>query len=62
MDDPAELEKLQVAGAIRTDFILSAEIMAIALAELERNYLWCTPRAHRRRHSSSPPASMASSV
>jgi predicted DNA repair protein MutK len=35
--DPAELEKLQVAGAIRTDFILSAEIMAIALAELEAN-------------------------
>ncbi len=33
--DPAELEKMQVAGAIRTDFILSAEIMAIALAELE---------------------------
>jgi hypothetical protein len=33
--DPAELEKLQVAAAIRTDFILSAEIMAIALAELE---------------------------
>jgi len=37
IDDPAELEKLQVAGAIRTDFILSAEIMAIALAELEAN-------------------------
>ena len=35
IDDPHELEKLQVAGAIRTDFILSAEIMAIALAELE---------------------------
>ena len=35
LDDPAELEKMQVAGAIRTDFILSAEIMAIALAELE---------------------------
>ena len=35
IDDPAELEALQVAGAIRTDFILSAEIMAIALAELE---------------------------
>lgn len=34
VDDPAELEKLQVAGAIRTDFILSAEIMAIALAAL----------------------------
>ena len=35
LDDPQELEKLQVAGAIRTDFILSAEIMAIALASLE---------------------------
>jgi uncharacterized protein len=34
LDDPHELEKLQVAGAIRTDFILSAEIMAIALASL----------------------------
>jgi hypothetical protein len=30
----AELEARQVAGAIRTDFILSAEIMVIALAEL----------------------------
>jgi predicted DNA repair protein MutK len=29
-------EKLMVAGAIRTDFILSAEIMAIALAELTK--------------------------
>ena len=35
IDDPVELENLQVAGAVRTDFILSAEIMAIALAELE---------------------------
>jgi len=34
MGDPQELEKLQVKGAIRTDFILSAEIMAIALASL----------------------------
>jgi len=34
VDDPVELERLQVTGAIRTDFILSAEIMAIALAEL----------------------------
>lgn len=34
MADPVELEKLQVKGAIRTDFILSAEIMAIALASL----------------------------
>jgi uncharacterized protein len=33
-DDPLELEKRQVSGAIRTDFILSAEIMAIALNEL----------------------------
>jgi predicted DNA repair protein MutK len=33
--DPRELEKMQVNGAIRTDFILSAEIMAIALASLE---------------------------
>lgn len=33
-DTPDELEKRQVAGAIRTDFILSAEIMAIALNEL----------------------------
>ena len=34
MADPADLEKLQVKGAIRTDLILSAEIMAIALASL----------------------------
>jgi uncharacterized protein len=34
IDDPKELERLQVAGAVRTDFILSAEIMAIALASL----------------------------
>ncbi|MGI8704915.1 MAG: DUF808 domain-containing protein [Sphingomicrobium sp.] len=33
--DPTQLEDMQVAGAIRTDFILSAEIMAIALAELK---------------------------
>jgi predicted DNA repair protein MutK len=32
--DPEELEDRQVGGAIRTDFILSAEIMAIALAQL----------------------------
>ncbi|HEU0284696.1 MAG TPA: DUF808 domain-containing protein [Sphingomicrobium sp.] len=38
--DPKELENLQVAGAIRTDFILSAEIMAIALAELEADNFW----------------------
>jgi uncharacterized protein len=33
-EDPKELEDRKVAGAIRTDFILSAEIMAIALATL----------------------------
>jgi predicted DNA repair protein MutK len=32
--DPVAFEKARVAGAIRTDFILSAEIMAIALAEV----------------------------
>jgi predicted DNA repair protein MutK len=42
MGDPAELEKMQVNGAIRTDFILSAEIMAIALASLEHLTLLTT--------------------
>ncbi len=32
--DPAALEKAKIAGAVRTDLILSAEIMAIALAEV----------------------------
>ena len=32
--DPAALEARQVSGAIRTDFILSGEIMAIALGEI----------------------------
>ncbi|SNX70436.1 hypothetical protein SAMN05878503_10644 [Cereibacter ovatus] len=32
--DPAHLEEEKVAGAIKTDFILSAEIMTIALAAL----------------------------
>ena len=39
-DTPQELEDRQVAGAIRTDFILSAEIMAIALNELDEMGLW----------------------
>lgn len=38
--DPAELEKRQVSGAIRTDFILSAEIMAIALSQIEATSIW----------------------
>jgi predicted DNA repair protein MutK len=45
MVDPQELEKLQVKGAIRTDFILSAEIMAIALASLEHLTLLTTALA-----------------
>jgi predicted DNA repair protein MutK len=45
MVDPVELEKLQVKGAIRTDFILSAEIMAIALASLEHLTLLTTALA-----------------
>ena len=42
IDDPQELEDLQVKGAIRTDFILSAEIMAIALASLGKLSLGTT--------------------
>ncbi|HKX79291.1 MAG TPA: DUF808 domain-containing protein [Novosphingobium sp.] len=34
IEDIAAFEKERIAGAIRTDFILSAEIMAIALAEV----------------------------
>jgi len=33
-DDPAALEKATVSGAVRTDLILSAEIMTIALADV----------------------------
>lgn len=33
--DPVHLEEQKVAGAIKTDFILSAEIMTIALAAIE---------------------------
>ncbi len=45
MADPADLEKLQVKGAIRTDFILSAEIMAIALASLGKMSIAMTAAA-----------------
>ncbi len=34
IEDPVEFEKQRVAGAIRTDLILSAEIMAITLSEV----------------------------
>jgi predicted DNA repair protein MutK len=43
--DPQELERMQVTGAIRTDLILSAEIMAIALASLENLTLVTTAAA-----------------
>jgi predicted DNA repair protein MutK len=38
--DHALLEETKVAGAIRTDFILSGEIMAIALAEVADQSIW----------------------
>ncbi len=39
-DDPAHLEEVKVAGAIKTDFILSAEIMTIALAAIPEASFW----------------------
>ncbi|MEM8730410.1 MAG: DUF808 domain-containing protein [Pseudomonadota bacterium] len=40
-DDPAHLEETKAKGAIKTDFILSAEIMTIALAAIpEGHWLW----------------------
>lgn len=36
-DDPAHLEEQKALGAIKTDFILSAEIMTIALAEIPKS-------------------------
>lgn len=38
--DPTALEDRQVSGAIRTDFILSGEIMAIALSSVSTVPLW----------------------
>lgn len=38
--DPAHLEEEKVAGAIKTDFILSAEIMTIALASIPDSGFW----------------------
>jgi predicted DNA repair protein MutK len=38
--DPAHLEEEKVAGAIKTDFILSAEIMTIALSTIESPSFW----------------------
>jgi predicted DNA repair protein MutK len=39
-EDHALLEETKVSGAIRTDFILSGEIMAIALAEVADQSIW----------------------
>ncbi len=38
--NPGELEAQKVASAVRTDFILSAEIMAITLASLPPGSIW----------------------
>ncbi len=38
--DAAHLERERVAGAIKTDFILSAEIMAIALSTVASESIW----------------------
>jgi len=40
VDDPAHLEEQKAAGAIKTDFILSAEIMTIALAAIPPSNIW----------------------
>jgi len=40
IEDPAQFEKERIAGAIRTDLILSAEIMAITLNELSGLDAW----------------------
>ncbi|MDP3959279.1 MAG: DUF808 domain-containing protein [Pseudorhodobacter sp.] len=39
-DDPTHLEEAKVAGAIKTDFILSAEIMTLALATIPEGAFW----------------------
>src|SRR5688572_31936018 len=38
--DAAHLEEQRVKGAIKTDFILSAEIMTIALAAIDSGNIW----------------------
>ncbi|WP_372989504.1 DUF808 domain-containing protein [Sulfitobacter sp.] len=40
VDDPAHLEEQKAAGAIKTDLILSAEIMTIVLSNLEVSNFW----------------------
>jgi len=38
--DPAHLEETKVKGAIKTDFILSAEIMTLALSTIDAPEVW----------------------
>ena len=40
IEDPAHLEEQKAKGAIKTDFILSAEIMTIALAAIPESNFW----------------------
>ena len=40
IQDPLHLEEEKVKGAIKTDFILSAEIMTIALSVIEEGNIW----------------------
>ncbi|MEX0370305.1 MAG: DUF808 domain-containing protein [Tateyamaria sp.] len=40
VEDPAHLEEQKAKGAIKTDFILSAEIMTIALAAIPESNFW----------------------
>ena len=40
VEDPMHLEEKKVKGAIKTDFILSAEIMTIALSVIEAGNVW----------------------
>ncbi len=40
IEDPAKLEEEKAQGAIKTDFILSAEIMTIALAAIPESNFW----------------------
>ncbi|SDI73854.1 DUF808 domain-containing protein [Salipiger marinus] len=40
VEDPAHLEEQKVKGAIKTDFILSAEIMTISLSAIDAPELW----------------------
>ncbi|MEL7097920.1 MAG: DUF808 domain-containing protein [Pseudomonadota bacterium] len=40
VEDPAKLEEQKARGAIKTDFILSAEIMTIALSNIPESNFW----------------------